>query len=70
MAEVKNLMDGLFDEMNRVRELIKEYQQLPNGVGNIGSALMKANIDNAERSIRNNDVVEMLVCYEQLKSCE
>lgn len=67
--EPKNLMDGLFDEMNRVRELIKEYEGLPNGVGNIGAALMRINITKAEMAIRNNDVVEMLREYESLKSC-
>jgi hypothetical protein len=29
MAEVKNLMQGLLEEMNRVREIIKEYESLP-----------------------------------------
>lgn len=70
MAETKTLMDGLLDEMNRVRELITEYKNLPNGVGNIGAALMGINIKEAEDSIRNNDVIEMMRCYEHLKSCE
>lgn len=70
MAETKNLMDGLLEEMNRVRELIAEYKSLPNGVGMIGAGLMTVNIRMAEKAISNNDVIEMLVQYEKLKSCE
>lgn len=69
MEKTQNLMDGLFDEMNRVRELIAEYKSLPDGVGNIGAALMTINIKEAEQAIKNNDVIEMLRCYEVLKSC-
>ena len=68
--EPQNLMDGLFEEMNRVRELISEYKTLPNNVGMIGAALMEINIKNAEIAIRNNDVIAMIRTYEQLKSCE
>jgi hypothetical protein len=70
MSETKNLMDGLLEEMNRVRELIAEYKALPNGVGMIGAGLMTVNIRMAEKAISNNDVIEMLVQYEKLKSCE
>ena len=70
MEEPKNLMDGLFEEMNRVRDLIAEYKSLHNGVGLIGAGLMTVNIKMAEQAIRNNDVIDMLVQYEKLKSCE
>ena len=67
--ELQNLMDGLFEEMNRVRELIKEYEHpMMNGAGFFGAALMKVSIQKAERSIKENDVVEMLCAYKQLKS--
>lgn len=70
MEKTKTLMDGLFDEMNRVRELITEYKSLPGGVGNLGAALMEINIKEAEQAIKNNDVVEMIRSYSSLKSCE
>lgn len=66
----QNLMDGLFEEMNRVRDIIKEYDSLPNGAGFIGSSLMKIDIQNAERAISNNDVIQMLKAYESLKDIE
>jgi hypothetical protein len=69
MAE--NLMDGLFSEMNRVREIIKEYENPAlQGAGIIAASLMKMDIQAAEQSIRSNDVVEMLLCYSKLKEYE
>lgn len=65
-----NIMEGLLEEMNRVRELIIEYKSLPQGVGMIGAGLMTVNIKMAEKAIASGDVVEMLVQYEKLKSCE
>lgn len=69
MAE--NLMDGLFSEMNRVRELVKEYEHPTlNGAGAFAVHFMKTDISSAEKSIRDNDVVAMLQCYSKLKEYE
>lgn len=66
MAE--NLMSGLLEEMNRVRELIKEYEHpIMKGAGFLGASMMKIGIQNAERAISSGDVVQMLVCYDALK---
>lgn len=72
MEETKsgNLLDAMFEEMNRVRELIQEYKSIPGEAGMIGAALLKINIQDAERAISSNDVAQMLLCYEHLKSCE
>lgn len=64
MAE--NLMDGLFNEMNRCREVLKHYEEI-GPVGMFGATMIKADIDNAERAIRQNDVVKMLAAYQALK---
>ncbi len=68
--EPQNLMDGLFHEMNRVREIIKEYEALPKNAGAFASALMRLDIQNAENSIKDNDVIQMMVCYTKLKEYE
>jgi hypothetical protein len=65
-----NLMDGLFSEMNRVRESMKDYEGLPNNAGQFALHLMKQAISNAEASIRNNDVLDMLQAYQSLKEFE
>jgi len=64
----QNLMDGLLSEMNRVRELITEYESLPKGAGMFGSTMMKLNIKMAELSIGSGDVADMMLQYQKLKA--
>lgn len=72
MAETypENLMEGLFSEINRVREIIKEYDSLPSNAGALASHLMKKHIEAAEDSIKESNVVKMLVAYSKLKGYE
>lgn len=63
--KTKNLMDGLFDEMNRCREVLKHYEEIPQGV--FGATMIKRSILKAEQSIKENDVVKMLIAYRDLK---
>lgn len=64
-----NLIEGLHKEMNRVRELITEYEMLPDGVGFMGASVMKACIKQAEKAMEENDIVAELRAYEELKDC-
>lgn len=67
----ENLMDGLFSEMNRVREIIKEYEHpVMNGAGFLAASIMKVDIQQAEKSIKDSDVIAMLQCYSKLKEYE
>ena len=66
----ENLIDGLFEEINRVRELIKEYEALPNNVGVFGATFMKTDISKAEKAIREGDTIQMISCYSKLKEYE
>jgi hypothetical protein len=63
--KVTNLMDGLFDEMNRCRELLKEYEAIPQGA--FGAHFIRQSIKNAEDAIKSNDVLQMLAAYQALK---
>lgn len=65
-----NLVEGLLEQMNRCRELIKQYEGLPNGVGAFAAAMIRQDIVNAEKAIGCGDAVEMLRCFEALKGCE
>ena len=65
-----NLMQGLLDQLNRVRELVKVYEGLPGGVGFIGASIMKVNIQRGEKAIASGDVVEMAQAYQELKGHE
>ena len=63
---MKNLIEGLFDEMNRVREIITEYKELPGGAGKFAATVMEIEIQNAENAIKQGDVIKMLQCYHSL----
>lgn len=67
MAE--NLMDGLFKEMNRCRELLKEYEAI-GAPGRFGAAMIKQDIAFGELAVRENDVIKMLQAYDALKQCQ
>lgn len=56
-------------EMNRVRELIKEYEDLPEGVWMMASMIMKNDVKACEKAIQAGDIVAQLVAYENLKKC-
>ena len=65
----ENLMGGLQQELTRCRELLKLYESIgPGGV--FASVMLKLEIEKAEKSISDNDVIEMLRCYKELASCE
>jgi hypothetical protein len=65
-----NLIEELFSQMNRVREIVKVYESLPDGAGMIGASMMKASIANAEKAISSGDVVAELQAFEDLKGFE
>ncbi len=54
----ENLIDGLLRQMNRVRQIIKEYEDpIMKGAGMFAAALMKGDIKN---------VIKMMVAYTDL----
>lgn len=67
--EPKNLMDGLFSEMERVRELRKMYESIGQA-GAFGVVMLNQALELAEQSIKENDVVKMLQAYQALKECQ
>lgn len=69
-GKTKNLIEGLIDEMNRVRGLIKMYEELPDNVGFVGACIMKVSIKEAEATIVSGNIIEMLRSYENLKGHE
>ena len=68
MAETTNLMDGLFEQMNRAREIKKMYDEIPQG--KFGSIMIQQSIDRAEKSIKDNDVIAMLTAFKDLQEIE
>ena len=65
---MKNLIEGLQEEMNRCRELLKDYESI-GPAGRFGLAMIKAEIKNAESMISQGDTIGMTKSYKELKMC-
>jgi len=65
-----NLIEGLHREMDRVREIIKEYDSIPNNAGAFASGMMKFSITNAEMVIARGDTIGMMKALNDLKQYE
>ena len=60
-----NLIEGLQKEMNRCREVLKAYEEIPQGV--FGATMIKLDIEKAELAIANGDVALMIKSLASLK---
>jgi len=63
-----NLVDGLNEELERVRELKNIYEQLQ--TGKIGAMLISKVIEHAELSMQTQNLPEMVKAYKALQECE
>ena len=63
-----NLIEGLQKEMNRCRELLKEYEAI-GWAGQFGAAMIKQEINTAENRIATGDTIGMMQSYNSLKEC-
>jgi len=61
-----NLVEGIQGEMNRVRELRKQYVAI-GSPGAFGCAGIDAEIRQGEKAIASGDVVEMIKAYNSLQ---
>ena len=65
----QNLMDGLINELNRNRELLKEYEAI-GSAGIFGAHFIRQAILRGEQSICSGDVIQMLSAYFDLKDTQ
>lgn len=63
-----NLIEGITKEIERCRELLEIYEQIP--TGKFGSIMIQRDISSAEKAMAESDTVEMIKCYKALTSCE
>jgi hypothetical protein len=66
----KSVGEEILVELKRNRELLKVYNELPDGVGLFGATMISNNIDMAERALAEGDVIKILQAYEFLKGNE
>jgi hypothetical protein len=64
----RNLVEGLLDEMNRCRELLKDYEQI-GPAGMFGHAAITEAIRNGEKALGGGDIAEMVAAFKALQSC-
>ena len=62
-----NLIEGLQEEMNRCRELVKEYDAIPQGV--FGATMIRQEIKIAENAIALEDTIAMIKALKDLQEC-
>lgn len=62
---METLAESLPKEIERVQEIIKEYEQVP--MGHIAAALMKYDIKKANEAMISGDLVGMIQAHQALK---
>jgi hypothetical protein len=65
-----DLVQQLLYEIVRVKELIKYYDSIPNGAGQLGSSILNELVIEAYNSLVNYDVVLMQKYYDLLLNCD
>lgn len=64
-----NLIEGIQQECNRVREAIPHYEEL-GAVGVFGATMLKAAVKEGEDAIASGDVPRMLHAFRELQECK
>lgn len=65
---MSSLGEALPREIERVQELIRQYESVP--MGHIVASMMKADVKRAHDAMISGDIVGMLTVYQELKSYE
>lgn len=70
MAETKNLVEGLTDEILRVMAIKAEYLSLPNGAGTFAAMMMEQAVNRARKAQASGDILEMIPALKELQEFE
>ncbi len=65
-----DLIQSLLYEIMRVKDLIKYYESIPNGAGQLGSSILSELVSEAYQSLVNYDLVLMNKYYDLLQNCD
>lgn len=65
-----DLIQLLLYEIMRVKELIKYYDSIPNGAGQLGSSILNELVTEAYQSLVNYDITLMRKYYDLLLNCD
>jgi hypothetical protein len=70
MSEKQSFPEALAKEIERNRELLETYKELPGNVGIFGAIWINRDINHAIEALASGDVVEMIKAYESMKDNE
>lgn len=65
-----DLVQQLLYQIVRVKELVKYYDSIPNGAGQLGSAILTELVSEAHSSLINYDTPLMQKYYDLLLNCD
>ncbi|EHQ29610.1 hypothetical protein [Mucilaginibacter paludis] len=65
-----DLIEQLLYEIIRVKDLIKYYDDIPNGAGQLGSSILTELVAEAYKSLVDYDTVLMKKYYDLLQNCD
>ena len=65
---MENIIEGIQQEVVRCREILKEYEAIPQGA--FGAMMIKRTITEAESAVAHGDTIEMILKYKELKEIE
>jgi len=69
-GQESDLVQMLLYQIIRVKELVKYYESIPNGAGNLGASILNELVTEAYASLVNYDVILMQKYYELLLNCD
>lgn len=62
---MKNLIEGLQDEMNRCRDLLALYEGIKGG--EFAALMLRTEIKNAEAAIASGNIVDEIIYFKKLE---
>lgn len=65
-----DLIQLLLYEIIRVKDLIKYYESIPNGAGQLGASILNELVSEAYQSLVNYDTELMRKYYDLLQNCD
>jgi len=69
-GKTADLIQDLLYEIIRVKELIKYYDSIPNGAGQLGSSILTELVSEAYKSLVDYDTTLMKKYYDLLQNCD
>lgn len=69
-TEQTDLIQDLLYEIIRVKDLIKYYEEIPNGAGQLGASILIELVAEAYKSLVDYDTILMKKYYDLLLNCD